>query len=248
MKEKVVEDEKKSGIGSLFDDEKSSFQHISLLKQKYQKMRRDYDKKMDELNKLKLKVIGEQFVLDSQINVMVTQNNKVKENIAENDQFFKKRLFEIDRDLKDSNNHRINAENELRMHDNELLKEQANNYNYKMTLVQGKANDELTVARHALEVEFQQNLIEEKEKVIQKFTDDRNDVKAKIQGLADYQKGLAEEASLREEIFNAGVDLEMKQIKVKELEDVNEYLNQKKDELTDARRSAEEKNEKLRAE
>lgn len=32
LKEKVVDDEKKSGIGSLFDDEKSSFQHISLLK------------------------------------------------------------------------------------------------------------------------------------------------------------------------------------------------------------------------
>jgi hypothetical protein len=35
LKEKVIDDEKKSGIGSLFDDEKSSFQHISLLKQKY---------------------------------------------------------------------------------------------------------------------------------------------------------------------------------------------------------------------
>lgn len=72
LKEKVVEDEKKSGIGSLFDDEKSSFQHISLLKQKYQKMRRDYDKKTEELNKLKLRIIGEQFVLDSQINIMIT--------------------------------------------------------------------------------------------------------------------------------------------------------------------------------
>ena len=30
LKEKVVDDEKKSGIGSLFDDEKSSFQHIAL--------------------------------------------------------------------------------------------------------------------------------------------------------------------------------------------------------------------------
>ena len=70
LKEKVVEDEKKSGIGSLFDDEKSSFQHISLLKQKYTKMRRDYDKKIEELNKYKLNVIGEQFILDSQINVM----------------------------------------------------------------------------------------------------------------------------------------------------------------------------------
>jgi hypothetical protein len=67
LKEKVVEDEKKSGIGSLFDDEKSSFQHISLLKQKYQKMRRDYDRGLEELNKKKLSVVGDQFILDAQI-------------------------------------------------------------------------------------------------------------------------------------------------------------------------------------
>lgn len=35
LREKVFEDEKKSGIGSLFDDEKTSHQHISLLKTKY---------------------------------------------------------------------------------------------------------------------------------------------------------------------------------------------------------------------
>ena len=71
LKEKVIDDEKKSGIGSLFDDEKSSFQHINLLKQKYQKMRRDFDKRIEELNKYKLNIIGDQFVLDSQINVMI---------------------------------------------------------------------------------------------------------------------------------------------------------------------------------
>jgi hypothetical protein len=59
LKEKVVEDEKKSGIGSLFDDEKSSFQHISLMKEKYKKMRRDFDKGIEDLNKSKLNVIGE---------------------------------------------------------------------------------------------------------------------------------------------------------------------------------------------
>jgi len=35
-----------------------------------------------------------------------------------------------------------------------------------MTLIQGKANDELTIARHALEVDLQKALIEEKVKVI----------------------------------------------------------------------------------
>jgi len=44
LKEKVIDDEKKSGIGTLFDDEKSSFEHIKQLKEKYQKMRKDYAK------------------------------------------------------------------------------------------------------------------------------------------------------------------------------------------------------------
>ena len=35
LREKVTEDEKKSGIGSLYDDDKTSHQHIQLLKVKY---------------------------------------------------------------------------------------------------------------------------------------------------------------------------------------------------------------------
>lgn len=58
LKEKVVDDEKKSGIGSLFDDEKSSWTHINQLKEKYAKMRRDFDKKNNDLSKSKLEVIG----------------------------------------------------------------------------------------------------------------------------------------------------------------------------------------------
>ena len=40
LRDKVLEDEQKSGIGSLFDDEKSSETHVYLLKEKYFKMRR----------------------------------------------------------------------------------------------------------------------------------------------------------------------------------------------------------------
>jgi hypothetical protein len=70
LKEKVVEDEKNSGIGSLFDDEKTSHQHIHLLKEKYMQMRKDFDRKQQELNKKKLDIIGEQFILNSQIDTI----------------------------------------------------------------------------------------------------------------------------------------------------------------------------------
>jgi hypothetical protein len=54
LKDKVIEDEKKSGIGSLYDDDKSSHQHINLLKVKYAQMRRDAERAFQELSKRNL--------------------------------------------------------------------------------------------------------------------------------------------------------------------------------------------------
>ena len=79
LKEKVVEDEKNTGIGSLFNDEKNTHQHISLLKEKYQKMRKDYKEAREGMEKRKLEVLGDQFVLDAQINIMTDLNNRMEE-------------------------------------------------------------------------------------------------------------------------------------------------------------------------
>jgi hypothetical protein len=49
LREKVSEDEKKSGIGSLYDDDKTSHQHIQLLKTKYAKMKVDFDAMQQQL-------------------------------------------------------------------------------------------------------------------------------------------------------------------------------------------------------
>ena len=43
----------------MFDDEKTSHQHIHLLKTKYMKMRTDFDKKKADLGKVKLDVLGQ---------------------------------------------------------------------------------------------------------------------------------------------------------------------------------------------
>jgi len=59
----------------LFDDEKTSHQHISLLKSKYMQMRKDFEKKQQEINKIKLDVVGEQFILDSQISTIQGQTS-----------------------------------------------------------------------------------------------------------------------------------------------------------------------------
>ena len=58
LKEKVVDDENKAGIGGLFDDDKTSHQHIQMLKSKYQQMRKDFETKSQNLKKMKLDVVG----------------------------------------------------------------------------------------------------------------------------------------------------------------------------------------------
>ena len=49
----------------MFDDEKTSHQHIGELKSKYAKMKKDFDREMAELAKSSLKIVGQGFVLDS---------------------------------------------------------------------------------------------------------------------------------------------------------------------------------------
>lgn len=163
LKEKVIDDEKKSGIGSLFDDEKSSFQHINLLKQKYQKMRRDYDKKTEELNKYKLNVVGDQFVLDSQINIMLQQNSKMDGSQKDYDYNTKKRLFELEREFKEISKQRFDLENDLRATEHELAREQEENYNNKMTLIKDKEFEGLGNDRYELEIALDEELIKAKD-------------------------------------------------------------------------------------
>jgi len=248
LKEKVVEDEKKSGIGSLFDDEKSSYQHISLLKQKYAKMRRDYDRKIEELNKYKLNVVGEQFVLDSQINVMQEQNQKIEDTQREYDFTTKKRLFELEREFKDTSKQRFDLENECRVLEAQLNGQTEENYTNKMTIVKEKEFEDLLNKRFELEMKLQEDLVKAKDQEIADFKVQREQVKVQFESNVELQSSLKEAIDLRQQIEDANVKLELLQIQVKELEDATEFLNDKKEELVEAKKAADVKNEDLRKE
>ena len=248
LKEKVVDDEKKSGIGSLFDDEKSSWQHISQMKQKYQKMRRDYDRQSDELNKRKLGVVGDQFELDAQINIMLVQNQKIEEQCREYDGATKKRLFELEKDLKDVSKQKFDLENEIRMLEQDLARETSENYTAKMTIGKDKEFEELNNARFTLEVALQRRLLEEKDAEVKRFREQRAAVKMQFEQNAELQQGLQEEVRLKREIEDALVRLDLLNIQVKELEEATESLTCRKEALMEEKKQAEQRNEELRKE
>ena len=114
LREKVLEDEQKSGIGSLYDDDKTSHQHISLLKTKYSQMKRDFDRQIQDLAKQSLKVKGQEFVLDAQIKIISEQTKKLKTMEADFNENMRQTQGELSQNNKENTRNQINLEGDLR--------------------------------------------------------------------------------------------------------------------------------------
>ena len=211
-------------------------------------MRRDYDKKIEELNKHKLNVMGEQFVLDSQINIMLDQNQKLENQQREYDNATKKKVYELDRELKDTSKQRFELENEVKSLENELNKENEEHYNNTMHIIKDKKFDELVNLRWNLDVHLQEELIKQKDHEISDQKQSRELVKQQFEQNIELQKSLMEASDLKKQIEEAHIKLELLQIQVKELEDGTEFLNDKKEQLIEAKKQAEIRNEELRKE
>ena len=162
LKEKVIEDEKKSGIGSLYDDDKTSHQHIQLLKTKYAKMKRDHDRTMDRLGKDNLKVVGEQFVLNAQIKIMKEQNAVLSQQHRDYDTEIRKKQFEVEKEGKDTQRVRLELEAEMRSMDATQTKAAAEDYQNTMYLMKDAKSDEELKRRHKRDQSLNTQLIAKK--------------------------------------------------------------------------------------
>ena len=217
LKEKVIEDEKKSGIGSLYDDDKTSHQHIQLLKTKYAKMKRDHDRTMERLSKEQLSVIGEQFVLQAQIKIMRDQNQELSTRHRDYDQEIKKKQFEIEKDGKDQQRVRLELEAEIRSLDTQHQKQATDDYNNTMYLSRDKKTEEENLRRHTKEQGLNTNLITKKLAEQAKLDEDLERLDQEYQAMADLQNSIAEAKKLKDEIEDAKVNIQMLDVQVKVL-------------------------------
>ena len=63
-------------------------------------MRIDFDVNIEKLNKYKLKVIGEQFVLNAQIGIMTEQNEKVDHDMTQKERTNQNKIHDLTHELK----------------------------------------------------------------------------------------------------------------------------------------------------
>jgi len=162
LREKVIEDEQKSGIGSLYDDDKTSHQHISLLKTKYAQMKRDFDRNLQDLNKQSLKIKGQEFVLDAQIKIIKEQTQKLKATEAEFTGQMRKEQGEISQINRENTKTQINLESDIRQLSNNADQCEQIHLEHKLHQDREKKFDEEAKYRHDLEVKLATELKEKK--------------------------------------------------------------------------------------
>lgn len=185
LKEKVTENDKSSGIGNLFDDEKTSHQHIDLLKTKYAAMRREFDRKFQELGKKKLNVKGEQFVYSAQLEHLKNRNLRLKDTIKSYQDSSDGKKYSLDKELKDLLKIRQEIEAELRSLENARARAAEENYRYKMKLDGDKNKEEQLKRRHDKFQELSQQLVEKKQEEIEELETNLETANNEFLGMTD---------------------------------------------------------------
>jgi len=246
LREKVSEDEKKSGIGSLYDDDKTSHQHIQLLKTKYAKMKVDFEAMQQSLQKQSLKVKGQEFVLTAQIDIMKQQNQKLTHTQKSYKEETDKQAYDLDRVLKDTQKARIDIEADLRRIENELEKSLNDHYDHKM-LQDGEKNSEIELLyRHELEVKLLTELLEKKKVELDKVNADVAKIADDFLKWKDLQDNIAEQEKLKEDTEASKVKIQFLNIQVKLFEEAVQTLNDTRDEKTAEQMESQSKNEELK--
>ena len=174
LKEKVIEDEKKSGIGSLYDDDKTSHQHIQLLKTKYAAMKKEYDRNSEKLAKANLKVIADSKNLQAQIQIMKAQNTQLQTVYHSYDQEVKKKQFELEKDGKDMQRTRLELEADLRSLEVQYGKQSDEHFKNGIFLQKDEAGEAERKRRHEKEQELTNTLVDKKQQDKEQLQNDLN--------------------------------------------------------------------------
>ena len=200
LKEKVLEDEQKSGIGSLYDDDKTSHQHISLLKTKYAQMKRDHDKQIVDLNKQSLKVKGQEFVLDAQIKIIKEQTQTLKDTQTHFSEETGQEKYDLKKVVDDGRRATSNLESELRQLENDENRTEEINLSHRLKKDTTQADDEEKKLRHDQEVDLFTKLKTAKTEEKKKLEVDLKKIEGDFEKMKDYQDALAETRTLRIQI------------------------------------------------
>ena len=194
---------------------------------------------------MKLDVIGQQFILDSQINTIQNQSATLYDNKQKTEQTMKQKLYETDRKVKDISKAKNQIEMDCRNLTSQLQKEMQENYSNTMHLDKNDKFGKLKSDRFELDKKLTTEHEEQKTAEKTKVDDNRNQAEMAFKNMSDLQSLIKEANDYKSDIEDMHVKLAHLQITIKTMEDTTEYLTNQKEDLDDRKKATEESNEDL---
>jgi chromosome segregation ATPase len=236
LKDKVIEDDETSGIGSLFNDES------------YSQMRSDYLMRIEAIDKERIRISEEAFILEAQINILSEQNNKM-EQIRDHDE--KERLdkiSELEKKYRELYKHRKELEEQLKRLNRELEKQRKDNYEYNIQLTNEQQDDEHCTYRHDRDMAQAEERFKQKEEELAKVNTDLDNIQKLFEANPEYQ---ANEEQIQQYLRDSKamfVEMHLLKRQVEEMTKATELYKKAVEDEKNKKRKLIEKNKKLKKE
>lgn len=248
LKEKVIEEEKASGIGSLFNDEKTYGHHIDLIRVKYNQMRSDFMKKTDEMERERLRIMGDQFQLDAQINIMTDVNTRM-EDIRDKDE--KERLAKIsdlEKQYRDLYKQRKELEDLIARLRADLDNRKKQNYEYILQLRKEDEADKHSAYRYDRDTQADLDRYNKKLEELEVVKAELEKVATQFAANPEYLATVEIIDKNRADIQVMYVDLQLLKCQVQDMEQTRDLYEKIKEQETKNKRDLIEKNCELKKE
>jgi chromosome segregation ATPase len=236
LKEKVIEDDEASGIGSLFNDEK------------YSEMRSEYLKRIEDIDKERIRISEESFKLDAQINILTDQNNKMIEIRDNMHATLKQKEKDLEAKLKELLRQRRDLEKEIKDLKRNLDTQNKNNFDYNIQLKNEAADDEHGTYRHERDLTQAEERHKQKEEELAKINGELDDIQKQFEANPEYQANEEQINKNLEDARNMYVEMHILKRQVEEMKQATELYKKAVEEEKDRKRKLIEKNKDLKKE
>lgn len=190
---------------------------------------------------------GQEFVLESQIQIMKEQNQNLRNKKNEYASQMKSELQDLDREVTNTRTERRDLESELRTLETNILRSGDEHYDHKMLQDGEEKSEEELKARHDQEVTLLKELIDKKTKEFDSITNECNKITDAFATKEPRKSALETATKLRAQAEEGRVEIQELLIKVKMLTEATEFLAMRKEELAEETKIAESKNSDLQS-
>lgn len=236
LKEKVIEDDEASGIGSLFNDEK------------YSEMRTEYLKKIEDIEKERIRISEEAFILDAQINILSGQNNKLSDIRDKVEDTRKAKIKELKDRLFHLLKERESLEKELIAMNRDFAVQSKNSYDYNIQLKNEEEDDAHAKYRHDRDLAQAEERYNQKLEALDKVNAALDDIQKQFEANPEYQANQETIDKAIEDAKNMYVEMNLLKRQVEEMKQAAELYKQAVEDEKNRKRRLIDINKNLKAE